>query len=919
MKKGWLFFCILLGAVLCLALTACGGEETPSVTTEPPDLSGVSLPDGTFVYDGTEKSLSVSGTLPAGVTVAYENNGQTNAGVYTVTAQFYRDGVLIPGGDRSATLTIEKAVYDMSRIVFNGKTLTYNGRGRSVDIAGRLPEGVEVSYRIEGAEEMKNAGVYTVYAVFTGDAVNYEPIPEMSATVTINKASFNMSKVTFDSVRTEFDGTVHSIFLTGLPDGLTATYTGNSACRIGTYSATATFAPDDPANYETPAPLTATIEIVPGTYGTEGLSFEALPDGSCMLTGYTGGGMDVVIPDTWQGLPVSRVGDGVFAGKTAVSYIYMPDTVQTVGANAFSGCTALSEVRLSEALDLIGDGAFSGCGALRTLYLPASVTQIGNAPFTACDELVVVLEADTPEGAAPGWTETDAGVGVRVIRFKSYAEYLANRTLFADADMGDATAVSLAVDSTVLPGFDREVTDYTADADINTGYPVVTVQPGSVAAYATVEQASHVNGGVATVTVTSGDGSANETYKIVFQMTGTFESSAEIVNKDGAQGVVSYVVDDGVISTAEFAMEMLRKYRSLAFSFAIKTQDLATLRTQTGEDGKTEYVTEDGRYVYDINTAKVEFWRAVLELGRNELVSHTHTHSFWGTNDDGGTFRYVTNAGEAMTSPEMPKGSSSKELYASRQILQDLFPRATYPAQRALALVEPGIGVLTVDQTVDGERIPSYKTYYNQLVKQALAEGSYIGSRGTFIATDGYETRVNMPENFITETGRMNVKAFMILNNNAGDDIVNWKNYIDAALEQQGWACFCIHQMTPDEIGSHHILQSQADQLFAYTESLGDTVWVATLTDAMLYYFEWSTARLETAYADGTVTVTLTDGESDEIFDMPLTVKVAVPANWPSARCGENLLEIRQNQDGSCYVYVDIVPDSGTVELTPGS
>src|SRR5690606_30743635 len=52
-------------------------------------LSGITLANAIHTYDGTAKSLSIAGTLPSGVTVDYVNNGQVNAGEYTVTANLH--------------------------------------------------------------------------------------------------------------------------------------------------------------------------------------------------------------------------------------------------------------------------------------------------------------------------------------------------------------------------------------------------------------------------------------------------------------------------------------------------------------------------------------------------------------------------------------------------------------------------------------------------------------------------------------------------------------------------------------------------------------------------------------------------------------------------------------------------------------
>ena len=52
------------------------------------DMSGVTFESLTIEYDGTPKSLVISGTLPEGVTVTYLNNDKTETGTYDVTAVF---------------------------------------------------------------------------------------------------------------------------------------------------------------------------------------------------------------------------------------------------------------------------------------------------------------------------------------------------------------------------------------------------------------------------------------------------------------------------------------------------------------------------------------------------------------------------------------------------------------------------------------------------------------------------------------------------------------------------------------------------------------------------------------------------------------------------------------------------------------
>ena len=91
-------------------------------------------------------------------------------------------------------------------------------------------------------------GVYNATAKFDiDDIVNYEPIPNMYATLTIEKAEYDMSGVHFNGTKTSYDGTEKTIEIEGtLPMGLSVSYSGNVAKNAGTYVATASFESNNP-------------------------------------------------------------------------------------------------------------------------------------------------------------------------------------------------------------------------------------------------------------------------------------------------------------------------------------------------------------------------------------------------------------------------------------------------------------------------------------------------------------------------------------------------------------------------------------------------------------------------------------------------------------------------------------------------
>ena len=79
-------------------------------------MSGVEFLGATFVEDGSEKSLAISGDLPEGVYVTYENNGQSAFGIYEITAIFHGDyDNYYEITDMTAQLVIKRA--SMSQIV----------------------------------------------------------------------------------------------------------------------------------------------------------------------------------------------------------------------------------------------------------------------------------------------------------------------------------------------------------------------------------------------------------------------------------------------------------------------------------------------------------------------------------------------------------------------------------------------------------------------------------------------------------------------------------------------------------------------------------------------------------------------------------------------------------------------------------
>jgi hypothetical protein len=177
--------------------------------------------------------------------------------------------------------------------------------------------------------------------------------------------------------------------------------------------------------------------------------FELSKEG--VITKYTGGGGNIVIPAAMWGDPVkaikaigtgafekkgitsitipnsvTSIGDGAFYGCRSLTSVTIPSNVTSIGNIAFEGCTSLASITVNAANTVfssengvlfnkakttilfypeghsgtsyvipssvasIGDGAFYGCRSLTSVTIPGSVTTIGKSAFWSCTGLASV-------------------------------------------------------------------------------------------------------------------------------------------------------------------------------------------------------------------------------------------------------------------------------------------------------------------------------------------------------------------------------------------------------------------------------------------------------------------------------------------------------------------------------------------------
>ncbi len=459
----------------------------------------------------------------------------------------------------------------------------------------------------------------------------------------------------------------------------------------------------------------------------------------------------------------------------------------------------------------------------------------------------------------------------------------------------DTTIISISINSKKLKDFRPDVEKYSLVFPSVENYPKVSYEALNPLTEVNVVQAKD-NNGTAEIRLKSQDGTKVLVYTFDFTYAETAKGVSEIVNKNAADGVVTFVFDDGYKRTADvITSNLLDKYDSVVLSYAIVTNNLADILGE-GKSGKynikpndyTEYNQLQNSKFDSVYQYEYEFWLDALAAREGiELISHSHTH-------DGPSI---------VADPLL-------ELKASQQILRDLC------LQNALTYVNPGVGDYGKDPTYVDLRVNS---------------GIYIGARGSgekattapwlresyMNRYSTYALAVNQYGTKLDSNGNPTTNASSSRDDCLAAGISRWTDHIENAMNSDGWACFCIHNVIPageTSTSKWHIYEEQLDALFAYSQGKSEEgkLWIANYTEAQMYYNQWASAEIETVVeSDESVAVTLTipqDEPNRELYTAEMTVKVSVPINWTGAKYGSLICDVNENKDGTKFIYANITP-----------
>ena len=202
-----------------------------------------------FTWDGTQKTVSVTG-LPSGVTVdGYTGNTATSVGTYNAIVSLAYDQ-----NNYNAPVMPELSWsikhLEVAKPIVNAGNFTYNGNAQSIDIPSNN------FYSVTGTLSAVNVGNYTATISLkdkNGSAWADGTTDDVTIDWSITKGTYDMTNSGWDySEPFTWDGTQKIVSVTGLPSGVTVDgYTGNTATSVGTYNAIVSLAYDQ-NNYNAP-------------------------------------------------------------------------------------------------------------------------------------------------------------------------------------------------------------------------------------------------------------------------------------------------------------------------------------------------------------------------------------------------------------------------------------------------------------------------------------------------------------------------------------------------------------------------------------------------------------------------------------------------------------------------------------------
>ena len=118
-------------------------------------------------------------------------------------------------------------------------------------------------------------------------------------------------------------------------------------------------------------------------------------DGTYEIIGFRGNLEVIEVPETWEGIAVTKIGADVFRNKTGIREIILPNGLKEIGSCAFRKCTDLERIHIPETVQKIGSHVFCDCTNLTSVTIPYGIRTMESAAFFGCEKLETLRIPET--------------------------------------------------------------------------------------------------------------------------------------------------------------------------------------------------------------------------------------------------------------------------------------------------------------------------------------------------------------------------------------------------------------------------------------------------------------------------------------------------------------------------------------------
>jgi len=408
----------------------------------------------------------------------------------------------------------------------------------------------------------------------------------------------------------------------------------------------------------------------------------------------------------------------------------------------------------------------------------------------------------------------------------------------------------------------------------------------------------------------------------------SFAQKTEITKwQDNKKAAISLTFDDGSPNQFSVALPMLNKLGIPATFFII-----------TGDVGGSQYHGKFiGRPVADIiketatvPTNKDNFFERASAIGflglKGSLAYHTNAGILYEAEKFDEAYKLIDTAYIKVRNKEFePSGNRERKPHLTWEAVKQYASQGHEFASHTVT--HPRLAVLDeVNMIYELEK--SKEEIRNKLGERYTfsAEGPYgtEDERAMIYAHKIYPAlRNRMPESFLGELNR----ASKVQPGTIDKEYVQWqrgavtktgmplmKSWVDTVeAHDNNWLVLVFHGV--DGIGWEALPGSLLQEYFSYIRQHEDKSWIATFGDVTKYMRERMSASVKSEMVGKKINIELTHSLDQSMYDLPLTLRTAVPASWKKAsvKQGSKTQDVSVNNG---FILYQLEPNKGVAEIS---